>query len=286
MPSESSSVASIENGADETGSMQKCPNPVRLYHAETGRRLILPCRRRVCGWCGPRHWRPKVLARLHSGLGGSQFDYLAILLTAPGENDGKVRAAGFDYLPAHEFNAEASKRWHHFCTLLRRAYPGADLQFWRVAELQVRGHVHFHFVLRGLRFLPVGKVRALALQAGFGSWVGVRRPRDYPGGVRSVGSYFGKYLLKTYASRSGVTKLVTFSQGWCVAWEDRRRSARSSWLFAGGIHSGWRVIGTELAPARRGDYYGPSRDDYVPSWHVRSWQRARAGEERPIGWVN
>jgi len=212
--------------ADDPTADCSCPFKIRVYHVSGTRRMLLPCARRLCPHCGPMHWRPRVLAGLHAGLrGAAPEDFLAILLTAPGDVD------------AETFNRDASKRWNHFVTLLRREFPGAKLDFWRVAELQERGHVHFHVVLRGLRFLPVERFRAIAVRSGFGRFVGVKRPRDYPGGVHSLGSYFGKYLLKGYQGRIGVTKLATFSRGWRLAWEDRRKASTGEWVFAGGIGS-------------------------------------------------
>ena len=249
-----------------------CPAPVRLYReSDDGgpvQRLTLPCRRRVCGYCGPTHWRPRVLAGLHSGLGGSEWEYLAVLLTAPA-----------DVTP--DWNSGVSARWNHFVTILRRAYPGARLEFWRVAELQERGLVHFHFILRGLRFLPAARLRRLAVQAGFGSFVGVRRPRDYPGGVRSAGYYFGKYLLKAYSANVGVTKLVTCSYGWRVTWVKPERKTRGGWLFAGPLDAGYRLLGYVLPPSRPEARLVPR-----PSWWRRSWQFARLHEAESVGAVH
>lgn len=257
--------------------LQNCPDRIRVYHRDTGRRLLLPCRRRVCSYCGPKHWRPKVLAGLHSGLGRDGHDYLAILLTAPGGVD------------ADTFNADVSAKWNRFTTYLRRAwgrtYP--DLQFWRVAELQARGHVHFHVVVRGARFLPVTNasgtgLRDLAVQAGFGTWVGVRRPRDYPGGVRSLGHYFGKYLLKGYSRSIGVSKLVTFSQGWRVGWVTRKREGESEWVYVGARRAPWLpAIGyvehPDRTPPKR-----PGRPPDYPSWWREPWQWQHARFEKPI----
>jgi len=255
-------VSDLEQLRGVEDARQICPFPVRLYHSESAKRLVLPCRRRVCPVCGPGYWRPRVLAGLHSGLGSDGAEYLAVLLTAPGD------------VTAEDFNPTVSRRWNHFVTLLRRAYPGYVLDYWRVAELQARGHVHFHFVLRGLSFLPVHVVRQLALRAGFGPWVGIRRPRDYPGGVRSIGAYFGKYLLKAYDRRSaGVAKLVTFSQGWRVGWEDRRRPSDGKWLYAGPVGAPWRFLGVDaVAPP----FVAPG--PLWRRWWRRSWQRVRAAE--------
>jgi hypothetical protein len=254
------------------GSTHKCPTPVRLYHSGTARRLLLPCGSRRCTWCGPNIWKRRVLAGLHAGLRSAPPDeYLAVLLTARGDVD------------AEDWNSRSQAAWHRFFTYLREEYPGARLDFWKVAELQERGHVHFHFVLRGLRFLPVARLRRLAKRAGFGPWVGVRRPKDYPGGVRSLGWYFTKYLLKDYGRVvAGLTKLVTFSNGWRSGWKRRvSQAAKGTWLFAGPVGMGWQMVAVSDAPADR--VYGPR---WVPWWGPRSWQAARAAEHEtaPLPW--
>lgn len=267
----------------DTNGKCACGDKVRIYSSDGRKRLLIPCGRRTCEHCGPWHWRPRVLAGLHTGLRGAGDEYLAVLLTAPGES------------ASHEFNATASQAWNYFATLLRRGYPGTDIQYWRVAELQARGHVHFHVVVRGLRYLGFcrtrqdrivgrtccgksGCLRQMALTAGFGSWVGVRRPRDYPGGVRSLGWYFGKYLLKHYQNRIGVTKLVTFSQGWRVGWKRHERDGGGRWLYGGRVGGSWAVLGraVDLAEDEAAEWY--------PPWWWRSWQRARRMEEPPIRW--
>lgn len=255
-----------------------CPSPVRLYREDPSggpvQRLRLPCRRRVCTFCGPHHWRPKVLAGLHAGLGDDEHQYLAVLLTAPGD-------AGVAW------NDTASERWHHFVTILRRRFPAADLQYWRVAELQTRGAVHFHFILRGLRYLPIKDsdrgpgLRTLARRAGFGSFVGVKRPRDYPGSVRSAGYYFGKYLLKHYDHRIGITKLVTMSYRWRTAWVRPAKTSGGGWLFAGPVSASWDLLGYVVTPSR----IAPRALDrpYAPPWWRRSWQAVRRSETVPEG---
>lgn len=263
---------------EQTTGVCACPDKVRLYSTDGHRRLLIPCKRRLCSHCGPHHWRPPVLAGLHAGLRQDQTEYLAVLLTAPGDID------------AETFNADASRRWHHFVTLLRRRYPGADLQFWRVAELQERGHVHFHFVLRGLRFLALSDstdpvtgrhlpgLRSMALQAGFGRFVGVRRPRDYPGGVRSLGYYFGKYLLKRYQTDVGVTKLVTFSHRWRVHWATRSPEG-GRWMYGGPVGAPFTAFGHVIEAAREARAADPP---WRPPWHRHHWSYYRGREELPI----
>jgi hypothetical protein len=265
-PEDSGRLDPEDSGRLENG----CPDPVRLYAAADGKRLMLPCGRRLCSWCGVHVWRKRVLAGLHAGLRAAPpAEYLAILLTAPGD------------VSAEAFNRDASRKWHRFVEYLRRDYPGARLEFWRVAELQARGHVHFHFVLRGLRWLDIGKLRKTARSAGFGSWVGVRRPKDYKGSVRSLGWYFTKYLLKDYRRTiGGVTKLVTFSNGWRAGWKRAERErVRGRWLYAGPRDAGWRLVGLEGSPSPGGGTIGPS---WVAWWARPSWQSRRAAEHESV----
>jgi len=207
-----------------------------------------------------------VLAGLHSGLGKGE-DYLAILLTAPGDAD------------ADTWNAGASASWHRFTTYFRRAWGGTygSIEFWRVAELQQRGLVHFHVVVRGVRFVPITNrtgtgLRDIAVAAGFGPFVGVRRPRDYPGGVKSLGFYFGKYLLKAYTGAIGITKLVTFSHGWRVTWEDRKRHGPSEWAYVPrsvAFVDYFGVLGDDRCSVR------PRQDEDFFAWWRHSWQSHR-----------
>jgi len=208
-----------------------CPDPVRVYDTHEAKAWDMPCRRRRCGVCGPKRWRPRKLATLHAGLHGDPAEYLVLLLTAPGD-------AG----DPEEWNAGASRRWNHWITALHQEFPEADLQYWRVAELQQRGHVHYHVVLRGLRYLPVEVMRSIALRAGFGLWVGIRRPDQYRAGLRGLGGYLGKYLLKDAARvLPARARLVTMSQRWLQVWTrvQRRRAEPGRCLLRFGRIAPW-----------------------------------------------
>jgi hypothetical protein len=194
-----------------------CPYPVTIYHAYTGDRLDLPCKRRRCPFCGPHRWRPRTLARLHSGLHHDPQRYLVLLLTAPGD------------APVARFNRNASYYWNRFWTSAQRWYPG--LSYWKVAELQQRGHVHFHVILRGRSFIAVEQLRTLAVRSGFGAWVGIRRPTDYPGGARGAAWYLSKYLLKDYNRFAGLPTFVTMSRSWPSRWLDPvKPPSASQWI--------------------------------------------------------
>lgn len=238
--------------------LPSCPNLVRLYDAETGKRLLLPCRLRTCAFCGPMHWRPRAMASFHAGIVGPDDEFLAVLLTAPG--------GGLD---VEAWNAGASQRWHNFMTVLRRDYPG--LQFGRVAETQSRGAVHYHVLFRGARFIPAGKIRRIAVAVGFGSWVGVKSCAKYKYGARGSVLYYAKYMLKDYRRSSSQDRVVTFSNGWRVNWISRPKPERGRWLWAGRAHNGWRLIGWDYIPQRD----APVKRD-VPYWWSRWWQERRA----------
>lgn len=158
------------------------------------------------------------MAKLHSGLAEPNERYLVLLLTAPGN------------VSAHRFNANASFYWNRFWTSANRYWPG--LSYWKVAELQQRGHVHFHVIVRGIDFIEIERFRSLAVRSGFGSFVGVARPSDYPGGVKGAAGYLSKYLLKQYqAVGDGGPRFVTMSRDWPTLWrEPVKRPNRSSWL--------------------------------------------------------
>jgi len=221
-----------------------------------------PCGRRRCPYCGPNVWRPPKLASLHSGLRAADpAEVLVLLLTAPGD------------VSAVAFNRDAPRAWNAFLTAFRREHPGRVVEFWKVAELQDRGHVHFHVVVRGLRSLSIATLRRVAVAAGFGKWVGVRWPLNYRDGAHSVGGYLAKYLLKSYAASGGVVKLITQSRGWRGEWSSwKRKWPRGTWLYAGGLDAGWALAGQEVAAPRR----APQGPPWRAPWWSRSWQAARA----------
>jgi hypothetical protein len=137
-------------------------------------------------------------------------EILLVTLTAPGT------------AKSWEWNRTAATRWNAFMTYLRRAFPGAQIAFWKIGERQERGHVHYHIVLRGLRWLPVEVLRALALRAGFGPWVWVGRADRKRGGIRGLLGYYGKYMVKGTRLWWLKQHVVTHSQDWRTGWRQRR----------------------------------------------------------------
>jgi len=211
----------------------ECPSPVVLVNRAERRWMRLACRRRRCPYCGPRHWKPYVQAGMLAGIDGvPEMEILLVTLTAPG------------IAKSWEWNLEASTRWNAFITYMRRAFPGARIAFWKIGERQGRGCVHYHIVLRGLRWLPVEVLRTLALRAGFGYWVWVGRPERKRGGIKGLLGYYGKYMLK--GSRLWWLKqhIVTHSHDWRTGW---RQHGRAGLVRAdGSLVSPWSYCGSEL----------------------------------------
>jgi hypothetical protein len=98
-------------------------------------------------------------------------------------------------------------------TLLRQRFTGARLEFFRVAEVQERGVIHYHVAVRGASFLPVEQLQKMATAAGFGYvWVTAPRKVAYPA------RYMAKYLLKDVEKLPAGIRVWSCSAGWKVRW--------------------------------------------------------------------
>jgi len=193
-----------------------CPNPVHLVNSFSGRHVVLPCRRRRCAWCGPNHWKKFTQAKMMRGLEGvPREEILLLTLTAPG-------AASL------RWNELAALRLNRFITALRRRFPGASIDYWKVGEYQERGLVHYHIVMRGLRFLPHEVLRSLAVRTGFGPRVGVMHPDPSKGGVRGLLGYYGKYLVKGLLRWDERSHVVSQSVCWAWGWQSKPRGCGCS----------------------------------------------------------
>jgi hypothetical protein len=137
-----------------------------------------------------------------------------------------------------KWNAAARVHFNHFITLLRRVFPRAGVDYFKVWEVQERGALHFHMLLR-LRGVRVTEdvARRLLVRAGFG-YVCDLRAAD--GG--SV-AYLAKYLTKSMGATPG--RVWSASRGWVEyvdsavlarefvgCWErPRRRQGPALWVF-------------------------------------------------------
>lgn len=141
-----------------------------------------------------------------SGVDGvDPAELRALTLTAPGLD---VIRSG-DALV--EFNRTAMARWHRVASELARIAPG--LEFVRVVELQKRGAVHLHVVIRGASAVTLRRVRRLAVGAGFGPRVEWAPVRD----SRGLGRYLAGYLMKSRDVFPPGTRVLEASRGWSLA---------------------------------------------------------------------
>jgi hypothetical protein len=211
------------------GTAQRCYSRQSFYSVEDGRRVDLCCGGRRCRHCGPAHWKRRAVARFLSGLSDAE-PLTMFTLTAPGGD-----------LDCEDWNLGASARWHRFrgsvsdlagsaAVLRTRSHPPARRSpaFWKVAEFQRRGAVHFHGLFRGLPFLPIGLVRSAAVRAGFGPRLEWHAPRD----VAGLGRYYSKYVLKDVEQWPRGYRVVTYSRDWSKGWKGRSGGS-GEWIRVG-----------------------------------------------------
>ena len=209
----------IGKGADRG---DECPNPVYLVNRAEERWVKVPCRQRRCRVCGPGPWKRYMLRRIFSGLAGVDLrDVLLVTVTAPSGapltwNDGAVGRCG------------------ELIRLLRGIFKGARLEYHRTGETQSRGLIHYHIILRGLRFLPHSLLMRVVVRSGFGPVCWVARPDVRRGGVKGWVFYTGKYLTKGVFEWDFAQHVCTHSRGWSLDWRPGRERV-----------GGWHWVGSE-----------------------------------------
>lgn len=190
-----------------------CEAPYRLICIVCGVVRLGRCGKsstRRCAPCGNRS-RARVGHVGRSGLVVST-EGLFVTLTAPSWRphflpDGRAcrcTGSGRSRRPSAdlaEWNASSGARWHRLMQDLRRLL-GEDVQYFKGAEVQRRGALHFHVLLRDPAGRPLllstGQLRALAIKHGFGHSVDVQR--------LEVGhaTYAAKYASKASSERPDV----------------------------------------------------------------------------------
>lgn len=132
-------------------------------------------------WCNSRHKSPRPGWRRHSD---------------PRPDCGcRLPAAGLE-----DWNPTAGKRWNVLRLALSRLC-GGELQYFRVVEIQDRGAIHLHVLVRvpdGAHLDPY-EVQRLALAAGFGCNVDLTPMAD-----ARAARYVAKYAAKGYCERASV----------------------------------------------------------------------------------
>lgn len=204
----------------------ECPKPVRLRR-DDGRYFCAPCARRRCVVCGPTVWIDRLSRQFFDGFkveGVPLSAYRRVTLTAPGF--GSVNAEQRQ----RAWNLDAPRYRQRFFQLLRRRYEDspdrvAPIEYWWVAELQERGAIHYHVVIRGLRWMSIGVLNEIGPQSGFGNaHLDARRA----GGIdaRSTWLYYSKYVTDEVLLWDRRARVSGCSAGWAPRY--RRRQSKSS----------------------------------------------------------
>jgi hypothetical protein len=169
-----------------------------------------------------------------NGLDGiAREEVLLLTLTAPGD-------------ATAPWNDLAALRLNRFITSLRRVFPGARIDYWKVGEYQERGLIHYHLMTRGLRFLPHEVMRSLAVRTGFGPRVGVMHPEVNKGGMRGLLGYYGKYLVKGMLVWDERSRVVTQSRRWALTWKPKvRRESPEPWFWVSDWLTGQWLVNRE-----------------------------------------
>jgi hypothetical protein len=116
-----------------------------------------------------------------------------------------------------------------FFRLLRARYPECPIDYWWVAELQRRGAIHYHVVLRGLRWVSIKVLNDIGLRACFGN-AHLDRRRGDATEPRSTWTYFTKeYFTKAVLSWDRTAHVTGCSPGWSESFRRRRGRSRFAW---------------------------------------------------------
>ena len=177
-----------------------------MVDVHTGESITLRCQaasRVRCQPCSVRY-RRRVRRIFASGYVDRPTEraYL-VTLTAPGDHAHELRGQRCPCTPEEGvdlavWNATAGQRWNRFVTYLRRIAPG-DVEYARAAEVQARGALHFHAIIRTRCELAGRKslLRSIAIRWGFGHAIDVQAVTS-----TSAASYCAKYVSKSADDRA------------------------------------------------------------------------------------
>ncbi len=175
---------------------EQCPNSFVISGVLgiSGVIFLASCGQWKCHVCGKRKaWRFVGIARSGCALATERIRVLT--LTAPRED------------PAVSWT-ELGPRWHKMRERLARRL-GRRLSYFAAVELQKRGNVHMHILMRDTGYIPKAVVHALGYESGFG-FSDIRQVNP-ASGVK----YVTKYLTKSAGQvmPKGVRR-VRMSQDW------------------------------------------------------------------------
>ena len=191
-----------------------CDRPTLLVCIECRGALSTRCSaaaRSICGPCSVTY-RQRVGRVFYSGWTDNPLERMYfVTLTAPSEIGGHTMPSG-DICPCTpveginlaEWHSTVGQRWSWFITALRRVL--GEVQYCKATEVQVRGAVHFHALVRTEGNLTERLVRELAIGYGFGHSVDVKLLTG-PKGAQRTAWYCAKYASKAADDRHEVDTL-------------------------------------------------------------------------------
>lgn len=188
-----------------------CDRPLMLWHDCCRRHSHVSCKAHREDQCVPCSWRYRRLLYRVAEAGTRKATGLHFLtLTAPGNRQHCKKPGCSSPSCLHEicpctpaegvelstWNAEAGQKWNRLRTQLRRDFP--DLEFMRVVEVQDRGALHLHVIVRSEAELDPAYIRRLAMAYGFGHSTDLAPFRE------EHRRYVGKYVVKSATVREYV----------------------------------------------------------------------------------
>lgn len=192
--------------------MAKCDRPDWWGCVTCGERRLGRCGASSEQSCKPcaATYRRRVRRVAESGIRLPGHSPIMLTLTAPGDSAHKMpsgtlcRCTPTGGVDLAQWNASAGHRWNRFCQDLRRRW-GFPAQYFKAAEVQARGALHFHVLIRipaeGLNLTrrEMREVRELAIDHGFGHEV------DFVHDVNErAAGYCAKYASKAAGERGAV----------------------------------------------------------------------------------
>jgi hypothetical protein len=237
-----------------------CDRPLRLVCGYCGHTVVVRCRssRSRCAPCSDRY-RRNVARVARSGMSGRVLlpgQLYSLTLTAPGAREHALPGRSIpcpcsarllaDEIDMAVWNGDAVHRWNRLHQALERRL-GVTLKYFKVVEVQKRGALHLHVVIRVDRAceIRVSALRGLAIRHGFGHSVDLQKLTG--SAAERACWYVAKYVSKSSDDRGEAPyvnrRTGEFGHGKWRTWTSSRewgetmssiRAAQLAWIREGG----------------------------------------------------
>jgi hypothetical protein len=179
------------------------------------------------------------------------------------------------------WNATLGKRWNRLCQDLRRFF-GEHVEYFRAVEVQERGALHLHVLIRFRRGrrLRIRQVRDLAIKHGFGHSVDISKELDERGCW-----YVAKYVSKA-ASERELVPWVALTTGEVAlrapyrCWTASRRWGQTMAALRDEQRAWWESQAGGADPAPAGEH--PPLDTYTDHYTNGESERLETENEVPL----